>query len=71
MREDELNVKQVDRRIKKRRDERIRSLQSNHSPWPAVPRSLSSAKLAVRRPFDRCLRENAGVKSAASWAYKY
>lgn len=44
MREDELNVKQVDRRIKKRRDERIRSLQSNHSPWPAVPRSLSSAE---------------------------
>lgn len=41
-------MRQVDHRIKKRRDERIRSLRQQHSPWPNVPGKYSGRMAASR-----------------------
>lgn len=39
-------MRQVDHRIKRRRDERIRSLQQHRSPWPTVPRDFPGGAAA-------------------------
>lgn len=53
-------MKQVDNRIKKRRDERIRSLQEKyHTPWPPAPRHDFGSP--VGRTLDRPM--SSGVKT--------
>lgn len=43
-------MRHVDRRIKKRRDERIRSLQHSRTPWPTVPRHLPRQSMTSPHP---------------------
>lgn len=43
-------VRHVDRRIKKRRDERIRSLQHARTPWPTVPRHHPRERMTSPQP---------------------